>query len=236
LESINLELTVKRSRIPIVPESSKQTVGDTDLAGVGAVILAAGASTRMGRPKQLLQFGGEAMLRRAASIAIEAGCRPVVVVTGANAAASRKALRGLDVQEAENQQWESGISSSVRVGIEAVVTVNPQAAAVVLMLCDQPFVTREIITQLVAAHRETGRSIVASHYGGSYGVPALFGKAHFAELTTLKGAAGAKQVIQKHLPKVYLLPFPEGEIDIDTPDDLARLQSTSHSDESDART
>jgi serine/threonine-protein kinase len=77
LECINLELTVKRSRIPIVPESSKQTVGDTDLAGVGAVILAAGASTRMGVPKQLLQFGGETMLRRAASFAIEAGCRPV---------------------------------------------------------------------------------------------------------------------------------------------------------------
>ena len=227
---------MKRSRIPIVPESSKQTVGDTDLAGVGAVILAAGASTRMGVPKQLLQFGGETMLRRAASFAIEAGCRPVVVVTGANAAASRKALRALDVREAENQQWESGISSSVRVGIEAVVTASPRTAAVVLMLCDQPFVTREIIARLVAAHLETGRSIVASRYGGSYGVPALFGKDHFAELKTLKGAAGAKQVIQKHLPKVHLLPFPEGEIDIDTPDDLARLQSTDDSDASNART
>ena len=236
LEYLNLELTVKRNKIPIVPESSKRTVLVTDPAGVGAVILAAGASTRMGRPKQLLQFGGKAMLRRAASVALKAGCRPVVVVTGANATASRKALRGLDVQEAENQQWESGISSSVRVGIEAVITASPQIAAVVLMLCDQPFVTREIIAQLVAAHRETGRSIVASGYGGSYGVPALFGKAHFAELTTLKGAAGAKQVIQKHLPKVHLLPFPEGEIDIDTPDDLARLQSTDYRDASYART
>jgi molybdenum cofactor cytidylyltransferase len=230
LECSNLELTVKRSRIPIVPESSKQTVGDTDLAGVGAVILAAGASTRMGVPKQLLQFGGETMLRRAASVALKAGCRPVVVVTGADAATSRKALRGLDVREAENQQWESGISSSVRVGIEALVMANPQTAALVLMLCDQPFVTREIIARLVAAHRETGRSIVASRYGGSYGVPALFDKIHFAELTRLKGDAGAKQIIRKHLPKVHLLPFPKGEIDIDTPDDLARLQSTSHSD------
>ena len=209
-----------------MPELSKRTVLVTDPTGVGAVILAAGASTRMGRPKQLLQFGGEAMLRRAASVAIEAGCRPVVVVvTGADAAASRKALRGLNVREAENQQWESGISSSVRVGIEALVTANPQIPAVVLMLCDQPFVTREIIAQLVAAHRETGRSIVASRYGGSYGVPALFDKIHFAELTTLKGDAGAKRLIQKHLPKVHLLSFPEGEIDIDTPEDLARLQS-----------
>jgi molybdenum cofactor cytidylyltransferase len=231
-----LELTVKRNKIPIVLESSKRTVLVTDRAGVGAVILAAGASTRMGVPKQLLQFGGETMLRRAASVALKAGCRPVVVVTGADAAASRKALRGLDVREAENAQWESGISSSVRVGIEALVTANPRIAAVVLMLCDQPFVTRETITQLVTAHLETGRSIVASRYGGSYGVPALFGKAHFAELTTLKGDAGAKRVIQKHLPKVHLVPFPEGEIDIDTPDDLARLQSTEYSDAPNART
>ena len=219
-----------------MPGSSKRTVLVADLAGVGAVILAAGGSTRMGVPKQLLQFGGEAMLRRASSVALKAGCRPVVVVTGADAAASRKALRGLDVREAENQQWESGISSSVRVGIEALVTAHPKTAAVVLMLCDQPFVTREIIARLVAAHRETGRSIVASRYGGSYGVPALFGKVHFTELTTLKGDAGAKRVIQKHLPKVHLVPFPEGEIDIDTPDDLARLQSTDYSDASNART
>lgn len=218
-----------------MPESSKRTALVTDQAGVGAVILAAGASTRMGVPKQLLQFGGETMLRRAASVALKAGCRPVVVVTGANAASSRKALRGLDVREAENQQWESGISSSVRVGIEALVTESPRTAAVVLMLCDQPFVTREIIAQLVAAHLETGGSIVASRYGGSYGVPALFGKAHFAELATL-GATGAKQVIQKHLQKVHLLSFPEGEFDVDTPDDFARLQSMDNSDASNAPT
>jgi molybdenum cofactor cytidylyltransferase len=219
-----------------VPKSSKRTVLVTDRAGIGAVILAAGASTRMAVPKQLLQFGGEAMLRRAASVALKAGCWPVVVVTGANATPSRKALRGLDVREAENPEWESGISSSVRVGIEALVTANPRTAAVVLMLCDQPFVTREIIDRLVATHLETGRSIVASRYGGSYGVPALFGKGHFAELTALEGAAGAKQVIQKHLTEVHLLPFAEGEIDIDTPDDLARLQSVDYSDASNART
>jgi len=205
------------------------------MAGIGAVILAAGASTRMSIPKQLLQFRGQTFLRRAASVALEAGCRPVVVVTGANAAC-RENLRGFDVLEAENQRWESGMSSSVRVGIEALVTANPRIAAIVLMLCDQPFVTRDVIVGLVRAHYETGCSIVASQYGGSYGVPALFGKAHFAELGTLEGAAGAKQVIQKHLEKVQLLPFPEGEIDVDTPDDFARLQSTHYSDTSKVQT
>jgi molybdenum cofactor cytidylyltransferase len=231
-----LELTVKRERIQIMPESSKRIAGVTDLTGIGAVVLAAGASTRIGIPKQLLQFRGQTFLRRAASVALEAGCRPVVVVTGANAAACRESLRGFDVLEAENQRWESGMSSSVRVGIEALVTANPRIAAIVLMLCDQPFVTRDVIVGLVRAHYETGCSIVASQYGGSYGVPALFGKAHFAELGTLEGAAGAKQVIQKHLEKVHLLPFPEGEIDVDTPDDFARLQSTHYSDTSKVQT
>jgi len=123
----------------------------------------------------------------------------VVVVTGAHAVPSREALCGLDVQEAENQQWESGMRSSVRVGIEALVAANPRTAAVVLMLCDQPLVTREIIAGLVVAYLETGYPIVASRYcyGGSFGaLPALFGSAYFGELTALKGEAGAKQVIQ----------------------------------------
>ena len=215
-----------------MPESSKRIAGVCDLTGIGAVVLAAGASTRIGIPKQLLQFRGQTFLRRAASVALEAGCRPVVVVTGANAAACRESLRGLDVLEAENQQWEFGISSSVRVGIEAIVTPNPRIAAVVLTLCDQPFVTRDVIVGLVKAHYETGCSIVAPRYGGSYGVPALFGKAHFTELSKLQGAAGAKQVIQKHLEKVQLLLFSEGEIDVDTPGDFARLESTNYSDTS----
>jgi molybdenum cofactor cytidylyltransferase len=154
-----------------VCESSEGTALVPDVAGVGAVILAAGASTRMGRPKQVLQLGGQTMLGRAASVALEAGCRPVVVVTGANAAACRESLRGLDVLEAENQRWEPGMSSSVRVGIKALVAANPQTAAVVLMLCDQPLVTREIIAGLVVAYLETGYSIVDSRYcyGGSFG-------------------------------------------------------------------
>ena len=178
----------------------------------------------MGTPKQLLQVGDQTLLRRAASVALEAGCRPVVVVTGANAAACKESLRGLDVREAENQQWQSGMSSSVRVGVSAVVAVEPETAAVVLMLCDQPLITRDVVAALVAAYRETGCSIVASRYGGSYGVPALFGKAHFAELRALEGATGAKKVIQKHLPKVHLLPLPGAEIDVDTRDDFARLK------------
>lgn len=201
-------------------------VDESDLTGVGAVILAAGASSRMGTPKQLLQYRGQSLLRRAALTALEAGCQPVVVVTGAHAEQSREELRGLDVLEANNPQWESGMGSSVRVGVEALVEADANAAAVILMLCDQPFVTTNIVAGLVAAHRATGSPIVASQYGESFGVPALFSRSIFAELTGLEGWSGAKQVIKGHASEAHFVPFPMGEIDVDTPDDFARLLST----------
>ena len=198
-------------------------MAESDSTGVGAVILAAGASSRMGSPKQTLQYRGESLLRRAALAALGAGCRPVVVVTGANAELSRRELYGLDVREVSNPRWETGMASSVRAGVEALVGADADAGAAVLLLCDQPHVTAEVISDLVAAHRATGTLVVASAYGGSFGVPALFGRALFVELAQLEGAAGAKQVIKRYAAEAHFLPFPGGEVDVDTPDDFSRL-------------
>jgi CTP:molybdopterin cytidylyltransferase MocA len=177
----------------------------------------------MGVPKQTLQFRGQSMLRRAALAALGAGCRPVIVVTGAHAEQSRGELRGLDVREVLNTLWETGMASSVRAGVEGLVGADPGVAAAVLMLCDQPHVNAEVIKGLVAAYRTTGRPVVASAYGGGCGVPALFGRALFAELARLEGAAGAKQVIKRHAAGAHLIPFRGGEVDVDTPDDFSRL-------------
>lgn len=194
---------------------------ESNPAGVGAVVLAAGSSSRMGSPKQTLQFRGESLLRRAARAALSAGCRPVIVVTGANAELSRGELDGLDVREVLNASWQTGMASSVRAGVEALAGTDADAA--VLMLCDQPHVTAEVVSGLVAAHRATGSHVVASTYGGGFGVPALFGRALFGELARLEGAAGAKQVIKRHASEAHFLPFPNGEVDVDTPDDFSRL-------------
>ena len=194
-----------------------------DIERVGAGILAAGSSSRMGVPKQTLLFRGQSMLRRAALAALGAGCRPVIVVTGAHAEQSRGELRGLNVIEVVNALWETGMASSVRAGVEGLVGADPEVTAVVLMLCDQPHVTAEIISGLVVAHRATRSPVVASTYGGGFGVPALFGSELFAELARLEGAAGAKQVIKRHAAEAYLLPFRGGEVDVDTPDDFSRL-------------
>jgi len=198
-------------------------VVESNSVGVGAVILAAGSSSRMGSPKQILQFRGESLLRRAALAALGAGCGPVIVVTGAYAELSRRELDGLDVREALNPYWATGMASSIRAGVEVLVSANADADAAVLLLCDQPHVTADIISGLVAAHRATGKLVVASTYGGSFGVPALFSSALFAELTRLEGRDGAKQMIKRHASEAHFLPFPCGEVDVDTPDDFRRL-------------
>ena len=190
---------------------------------VGAVVLAAGASSRMGSPKQTLRFRGESLLRRAAVAALAAGCGPVIVVTGAHAALSRRELEGIDVREVLNPLWETGMASSIRSGVEGLLSAGADVDAAVLLLCDQPHVTAEVISGLIDAHRATGSTVVAATYGGSFGVPALFSRALFDELARLEGARGAKQVIQRHAAEAHFLPFPCGEVDVDTPDDFSRL-------------
>ncbi len=190
---------------------------------VGAVILAAGSSSRMGSPKQTLQFEGNSLLRRAALAALGAGCHPVVVVTGAHAELCRRELNGLDVREAFNATWETGMASSVRVGIEGLISMDAGVTAAVLLLCDQPHVTSHVLSNLIAARHTTGRSVIASAYGGSFGVPALFSRTLFAELTELQGTSGAKEIIKRHASNAHFSSFPEGSVDVDTPDDLDRI-------------
>lgn len=190
--------------------------------GIGAVILAAGASSRMGTPKQILQFQGQSLVLRSALAAIDGGCAPVIVVTGASAGAVRSELQKLDVIEAWNAAWASGLASSIRIGIQRVAA-NPDIAAVILMVADQPHVRPQVIRDLIGLHEASGRAVVASRYAATAGVPALFTRALFPELLHLPANAGAKQVIEKRAAEAAFIDFEKGSIDIDTPDDFARF-------------
>jgi xanthine/CO dehydrogenase XdhC/CoxF family maturation factor/CTP:molybdopterin cytidylyltransferase MocA len=189
---------------------------------VAAIVLAAGASTRMGRPKQLLpSIGGESLLRRSAMEALRSGCRPVIVVTGAHADESSSEVGDLPVQLIHNPDWTSGMSSSLRAGLSALDADDNRAEAAIVTVCDQPFARAPVLEALVRAYRTSRKGIVASEYGGVLGVPALFAREHFAELVGLRGAVGARQVIAAHAPDVVRAPFPEGAIDLDTPEDYS---------------
>jgi len=198
------------------------------MSGVGLIILAAGASTRMGTPKQLLKYGQQSLIRHIVEVAIASVCHPIIVVLGAYAERIQLEIDSLPVNIVENHLWDEGMSTSIRLGVETLNTINPDAEAVVIMLCDQPFVSPQLINQLVELHQTNHKLIVASEYSSTVGVPALFHHALFAQLTTLNGAAGAKQIIKNYAQEVLAIPFPQGLIDLDTPEDYEQLLADNH--------
>jgi molybdenum cofactor cytidylyltransferase len=192
---------------------------------IGAIILAAGNSSRLGKPKQLLQFHGQTLLRRVLDAATTAQCLPVTVVIGAERNQIARELSETRELLVENKTWERGIGNSIRAGLRATLTAYPKTEAIVLLTCDQPLVDAKIIGGVKARYAETGKPIVASAYSDTLGVPALFARSYFDELFVLDDGAGAKQVIMNHKNDVAQFPFPEGAIDIDTAEDYEQLCS-----------
>jgi len=189
---------------------------------VGLLILAAGASTRFGRPKQLLPYRGRSLLRHAAETALGSTCRPIVVVLGAHAERLAGEVSDLPVRVVENPRWPRGMGTSLRAGLEALCLAEPGMGAVVITLCDQPRVSAHTIDSIVERYRESRKPIVASEYGGVLGAPALFDRALFEDLLALGEASGAKEIIATRRGDVCAVPFPEGAIDIDTPQDYEK--------------
>ncbi len=184
------------------------------------IILAAGNSARMGRPKQLLDYAGEPLIRRAACVALQARCGPVVVVLGANEPQIREALVGLDLEMTINPRWPEGMGTSIQAGLGSAGLNS--ADAVILLLADQPRVSSAFLQQLVERHHQTGKPIVAAQYAETAGVPALFARSTFPLLLALSPNQGCKQVILHHPQDALLIDYPEAATDIDTPEDYAR--------------
>jgi molybdenum cofactor cytidylyltransferase len=185
-------------------------------ARVCAVVLAAGSSTRMGRPKLALAVDGEAMLRRVARAALASRCREVVVVLGADAKTYEPLLAGLPVRIVRNPDHREGIASSLRAGVRALA---PKADGVVVLLADQPFVTADAIDGLL--ERASGAVVAASRTEGVVGPPAYFARAVFPELLALRGDRGARAVVEAHAAEAVIVPLAgEAAADVDRPSDL----------------
>ena len=205
---------------------------------IAAVILAAGGSSRFARPKQLVQFRGKSLLRRIVEAAAEAKCSPVVVVIGSETEKTREELAGTSAIAVENKDWQRGIGASIRAGVQGAVDNAPKEGgpsavskpplleAIVLLTCDQPFVEAQTIHELIALFKKTKKTIVASSYSDTLGVPALFDRSCFAELLALHDDSGAKPIILSKRERVAEFAFPEGKIDIDTVEDLELAQRT----------
>ncbi|MHC5613984.1 MAG: nucleotidyltransferase family protein [Nostoc sp.] len=196
---------------------------DNQKSTIAIMILAAGASIRMGTPKQLLLYQGRSFLQSITEMAIASVCQPVVVVLGANAEQIHPQIKQLPVKVVNNLDWAWGMSSSIKSGIELLNNLPEKIEAVVITLCDQPFVSHQIINQLVDTYYSTKKPIIACEYAGTLGVPALFSQRFFSELAALKETSGAKRVINNNLNEVFSMPFSLGDIDIDTPKDYEQL-------------
>ncbi len=190
------------------------------MLSVATILLAAGGSTRLGRPKQLLPFGRSTLLRHAAETAVAAGLGPVIVVLGAVEEACRETVFGLPVTIVANPTWQDGMGSSIAAGMSAIGETSHRAA--IIMLCDQPAITPGVLRSLAEHQRTTGKSIVAAQYGGTLGPPALFAAKHFPQLRLLRGHQGAKSLFQNQ-SELSPLACPEAAWDIDTEEDLASL-------------
>ncbi len=192
-------------------------------ARTGAVVLAAGGSTRLGAPKQLLEYEGEPLVRRAARAALAAGAAPVLVVVGAHADRVGAALEGIaGVRVVEHAGWSDGLASSLAAGLRALL--DEPVDAVLVTLCDQPHVGAAELASLVA-ECAPARPIVAAEYAGIAGVPIVVARTHVAELLTLSGDRGAGGWLRARAALVTRVPLPAAALDVDTPEDAARLSA-----------
>jgi molybdenum cofactor cytidylyltransferase len=188
------------------------------------IILAAGASSRLGTPKQLLRYKGKSLLQNIVSTALGTRLRPVIVVVGANAPEIISELTGENVHIINNHEWPEGIASSIRCGVRSLEKTDPVSDGTIIMVCDQPHITAGLLNNLLNVQKETGKAIAASTYNDIEGTPALFHKSKFPELLLLKGDKGAGKMLQQQIFPVVTVPFPEGAIDIDTKEDYENLR------------
>lgn len=203
--------------------SERESSGTPARAAV--VVLAAGASTRLGRPKQLLAYRGSTLLAHAAATALAARVGPVLVVLGAGETdLMRDKLTALDVEIVDNPDWKTGLSTSLRAGVAAAERLFPGVGALVIMTCDQPHVPPRILRELADAVTGTGKRLAACAYSGAIGIPAAFARPVFAELLRMSGDQGARTLLLTRAEEVAQLPCPEAAVDVDSDADLSRLE------------
>jgi len=196
------------------------------MSDLALLLLAAGESSRLGKPKQLLPIQGVPILRRAAKAAVDCGCRPIIVVLGAGHDKLKPLLDDLPVQTIVNPNWNRGIGTSIRAGVETMISNATQVDRVMILLADQPAITPAVIKRLHNEHERAGKSITVSSFGDSIGPPVILSREYFARLLSLPDDQGAKSLWQQSPGTVHRAECPEAGQDIDTPADYQRYSDS----------
>ena len=191
----------------------------------GIIILAAGNSSRLGQPKQLLTFNDTTLLKNTIEAASLLPNAIVVVVVGSRHELMIKELDSSKIKISFNENWESGMSSSIVKGMNDLLLINPDIEKCIISVCDQPFIIHSVFENLIREYNKTGKGIITSSYAETVGTPALFDKKYFKNLLELKGQEGAKKILAKFQNDSAAVSFERGNIDIDTPEDYDKLMA-----------
>ena len=191
---------------------------------IAIVVLAAGSSSRLGQPKQLVQFNGQSLLQHVIGESLKLENAVVVVVTGANREVTEKQIASPDIQIVFNEHWKKGMGSSIACGLRKLMEISPKTACCILAVTDQPFISAAIFRELIEEQAYSKKGIVASEYAQTFGTPALFSKKYFNRLRKLSGNEGAKKMFFDFETDVSAIRFDQGIIDIDTPEDYEQLK------------
>lgn len=190
---------------------------------IGIIILAAGKSARLGSPKQLLSYRGKSLLQHSIDTALGSNAQKVIVVLGSGKEIIENQLKKSNIHLIENTLWETGMASSIHFGLEKLKNIFSDAEGAIFMVCDQPFVSANLLNNLIDKHLSTAKNIIASSYEGTLGTPALFHKSLFDELSSLEGDSGARSLIKKYKDQSDTVNFKLGSIDIDTRENYLNL-------------
>ena len=187
------------------------------------ILLAAGSSERMGQAKQLLPWGEKSLIEYQVELLLKSGS-PVIVVLGANVSSISPVIGKYKIEVVLNENWKSGMGSSVACGVKRLVEIFPDASGVLIALVDQPLIPLSHIIDLMEKFQSGEKQIIASKGDSSWlGVPALFDAHYFEELKNLEGEQGAKQIMRRYPNAVESLQCGDLLADIDTPESYQKL-------------
>ncbi|MFN4762254.1 nucleotidyltransferase family protein [Gillisia sp. Q332] len=191
---------------------------------IGVIILAAGASSRLGYPKQLVEFKGISLLQHSIDVAESLEFDVKILVLGAKEDEINKKINSRNFELVINENWEEGMSTSIRKGISEALRIERELEHILMLLSDQPFVNKEKIQELIRVQLNNNKQATFSEYAGDVGVPAIFSREIFSELKKLKGDQGAKKLIYKNDFQFGTVHFENGNFDVDTTADVELLK------------
>lgn len=175
-------------------------------------------------PKMLLRFKDKTLLQHIIDEIKNSDADHLTVVTGCYHAAIKEVLGLQEIDLIENKSWEQGMGASIQSGITHIIQHYPNTQHLIILVCDQPYISSALLNEMIRTKQKTGKGIVASAYNNTIGTPVLFEKKYFNSLLLLNGQQGAKKIVLQNTNDTAEVAFAGGAFDIDTPEDYHSLR------------